>query len=765
MIKNASVAFVFFLLGTGLGFLLAARPNDRDRPEGPAGAGERAPVPAAVAPPATAADEPAAPTAGRTELSKAIAAIAAEELSTATGTITGRVVTEEDAAVANVLVRAEGSGESPAMRKSRRGHTGDWTIEDEVVDVISRRRFQDVTRCETRTGQDGRFALTVLREYTYSVSAFADDYEIFAEGGTRNVEAGQKVAFTAHPVVALTCTVLLPGGAQPDEATIDVQTTVGEGGRGRSISSRSEQWLPDSPVLRLRSGSVSLSARVTIDGEEYASDKQEVVIAAGVAPPPMTFNLRGRTGIKGVVELQENEVVASLLVYVASGGVDSAFDPRRMPRGNKRDWLNRSRGFEFSFPDLAPGTYGLYVAFSDEGPVVAADAVEVVDRMVVHNVKVPPLDPSEYVVVWVYGPDGTLLRDVSIASGRRSGSSSSSGGSPVLKRKDGAFLVLHYRRSESSGDEDGDDVRYSVCVRSSVYGAKNVEYRRGKNSELTVRFVEPATLDVTVTGYAGSNLEGWLFVDVLEKSDDSSVARMRAIRDPRAGGLDAEGRQTFGPLEPGSYDVSLRVKSDDAFSDSRRVASVPVTLQAGKNAVQVAVPELHTLTVVFDDPPASGRVNLLAVGERRSAGLLRLPRRIDKDGKVEFTFLTAGEYRVTVQGGGADGMGEMRVSVPADREVRFAPKPLNALAITVTDAAGRFAEAGFQTGDLLIGLQGAEFTNAIDRETAERKAMGDEEVECIVLRGNERITLKVIFQKLRERGIKGPGGYMEPTSR
>ena len=118
------------------------------------------------------------------------------------------------------------------------------------------------------------------------------------------------------------------------------------------------------------------------------------------------------------------------------------------PPGEQRDWLNlevvktkpgkvpdRYRpGFNqirthvesdgtYVVRDLEPGTY--YMCVSSPGQTELATAfVEVVDRMVEQNFEIEAPSSDDYVIVWIYDPEGELVANADISAGVRSGGGS-----------------------------------------------------------------------------------------------------------------------------------------------------------------------------------------------------------------------------------------------------------------------------------------------------------------------------------------------------
>jgi type II secretory pathway component PulC len=105
----------------------------------------------------------------------------------------------------------------------------------------------------------------------------------------------------------------------------------------------------------------------------------------------------------------------------------------------------------------------------------------------------------------------------------------------------------------------------------------------------------------------------------------------------------------------------------------------------------------------------------------------------------------------------------MHVVVPRDREIRWDPKPINALAVSVDDPEGYLARAGFRTGDLVVGINGTAFTDMLQMQGVFMSAMGKEEARLTVLRGGAELELTINPQKIMKQD--NLGGEFEPSSR
>jgi membrane-associated protease RseP (regulator of RpoE activity) len=130
--------------------------------------------------------------------------------------------------------------------------------------------------------------------------------------------------------------------------------------------------------------------------------------------------------------------------------------------------------------------------------------------------------------------------------------------------------------------------------------------------------------------------------------------------------------------------------------------------------------------------------------------------------RVLFERLPAGEYRLSVYEPG--GMPEMMtVRVPEESTVRFEPDPVNCLDVSVDDASGELAAAGFLDGDRIIGMDGTEFENMMQMQTLLMAAMGKEEVRFLVQRGGGTLEIGMSPKKMMEHGKLG--GELEPGTR
>src|SRR6185503_19848389 len=108
---------------------------------------------------------------------------------------------------------------------------------------------------------------------------------------------------------------------------------------------------------------------------------------------------------------------------------------------------------------------------------------------------------------------------------------------------------------------------------------------------------------------------------------------------------DAEGRTTFGYLEPGSDEVVLYLEAGKY--EWVPIARSPITLRAGINQASVPLPKLHGLTVLIDYDGPETMLGIMPAGETDNW----LAEPVGKGGRVTFEGLPAGAYTLTSWGG------------------------------------------------------------------------------------------------------------------
>jgi membrane-associated protease RseP (regulator of RpoE activity) len=631
------------------------------------------------------------------------------------------------------------------------------TLEKYVADMVASYERRKVERVQTTTDANGAFVLSELIEAEYWPEAYQKGYQIerSQRRGWRALKPGDEIEFIAKPRIEVPVTVAFASGKSPEEASIEWKVEAG----GNTHSSN-ESWTPEDPTIVLSPGTFKLRATAGKDGE-YTSEEREVALKAGEAPDTVAFTLKGRPGIKGVVKFpkgEEPENAVVLMTRVAPGSAPDLESARQ--NGENQQWLGRHNEYAFAFKDLAPGSYAIGAARGHEQPFAVVEQVEVADTVVTRDLVFPALDPADYVVVWVYGPENEIIKDAQIQASLRSKRGSWSGGGTAVPRPDGSYWLLHPQEPEhmrNMPQESDDAIKYSVSAHTERFGRKEVEYEPKKGVVVEVRFTVPAELQVLVTNYAGSGYEGKVNVGI-----QKAAKGKRGESSQDFGGhdkVDFEGKKTLGPVEPGEYELVMYVQSDRY--GQKPVARQPVTLAAGKNSASFPIPPLYAVTVIVAEPKPNMHLDLQPLV--RQDGYWGGGQQVNKEGRVVFSTVAPGEYRLRSFGGA--GMEEMRINVQGDLEVRFEPKAMNALEVTIGEEDGVLAQAGFRNGDMIIGVDGKEIENLAQIQMA--MFANAERVTLTVLRDGRKVELPVEPRKLMEAGNsgKGMGGEIEPTAR
>jgi hypothetical protein len=556
------------------------------------------------------------------------------------GTITGKVKTSDGQPVSNAKVSAILRDSSVVMGSYRPYERKKKpTLDEAVAETIRNYRLNEANTRETVTDANGVYALTGLADANYSVEAGADGYAIEASSPGRawQVHPNATLDFVAEVVIKVPIQVFLPNGTLASRATIMLEK--------RSIhgsSSMPSAWTSDDPNIPVQLGTFTLSAQGG-DHNELRSESQKICFKKGEQPVALVFQLRTRPLIKGRIIPPDGAVAnnSSFSVYLLKTPVGTTPDPVRLRREGNNTWVHSEA---YQFDDISAGTYLIGAGYSN-GKILVSASVTVTDGEVTQDLTIPALSADEVFVVWVRGPDGGLLADVDFGLERRYKHGSSSSGANTSRREDGAWLIM---RSNDQDDSGGDDVKYIVTATTDEYGAKTAEFT-GAEREKTIQFNAPATVKVTIPGYAGSANEGRLLLSLEKAKDADGHSSGRMFHNSRK--ISAEGIATLGPVEAGNYEIVLSSITDHRFGQGRTIARQPVQLQAGENTATMEMPTLYALTLSFKSNKPGDSV-MLHDGSHNDM----VNTTVDKDATVTFENLPAGKYKVETYGDKARAM-------------------------------------------------------------------------------------------------------------
>ncbi|MEM8885047.1 MAG: hypothetical protein AAGD14_13325 [Planctomycetota bacterium] len=718
--RNIWGIVIALALGGSVGYLAGSSGTAPTR----TGGGERERVPERTRPaPAPESNSP---------LSRALHELPIPSYTAGTGSIIGTVLDAEGNGLAGVTIRADQVGQS--SRSWRKGDPPPAvdSLEETVRKAVKRYHWRNQTTVEAVSDENGAYRLEGLADRGYNLRAYLAGYtlEPTDRRQQRNVKPGGTVDWTARAITSVPVDVFLPDGSRPETAWILCR----EGQRAFS-----ERWSPKHRQLRLPPGAYTLS--VSIAGQDdLKADPIQVNLQPNDANDPIAFRLKGRPGIRGKVVFPRGEQFSNLRVYALRFTGDETPKISTLSSKGKESWVSEHNQFGYSFLDLLPGRYLVGVG-ARKGAIFAKTTVDVAQQTTQADLVVDQIDPSLYVVLRIAGPDGNPVPVGQLMTSYKTENSSSSGGGAWARRLDGSYIVFYHEHDYEDGGTFG------ITVTSPDFGRRKVEYKRGGKRELEIRFAAAARLEVVVSNYTGSKYADRIRVGLrrtLPGTTETSTDQKP---------LDAEGKVTLGPVEVGAYELILVAQA--GRHSGVTAASRPVTLAAGNNEASIAIPALHELVVRGKQ---GERYTLRAA--KSEAIRFWDNKRCGEDGRAVFGPLPAGEYELSRQGDA----GPMTVSVPAG-EVTFKATEYNAMRVSIRDAEGTMAKAGLADGDLIVGVDGVEFTGMRQMQMLLGGAMMKGEVTLNLLRGRRRIELDVNLREAMRDPDARPGGTFRPATR
>ena len=599
---------------------------------------ESAPAaPATVTPPPA----PVAPTLSpedRDALRAILDRLPRDAVPTGTGSITGQVRTDDGKPLAGVEITCSPERPRPPSPPRKPGErVPQPEMEESAVESYLWTRWLREASRSAFSDEAGRYRVEGLSDQRHQVRASLAGWNVWTRAASDGARPGAVIDFTANPTVEIRVEVSCPDGPLPDRLQM------------RSTDPRSGGWglRSEGGPVWLKPGTHELYA-VGGEMETHRSESQAVEIPHAAVGLTLRFVLKGRPGIRGRVILpegQESDDLGVLLQRLADGAQPDA----AALRSSGREFQGRRRSDDpaYFFPDLPPGRYAVGVARGRRGPVVLVEEVEVGTAQVERDLRVPSPDPAEYVAVTVLGAGGEVLKDFTITTGFKSGTSSSSGGSAVVRRPDGSRWVFHHSH-QFADDPEG---LYSITVTTREFGAATIEYRKGERVEWTASFAAPARVEIRVTGLAGSPYEDRVRV-ALNPGGAAPQGRGWSPGDDRDAVVD--GLRVLTGIQPGDYMLDLFLAAERP--SGAPLSRTPVTVRSGKNEFSIALPALHAVSV----SGAEGSVVVRSVGAERTFRMITTT-----GGRAIVDGLVDGEYEAQ------SGKKVQRFTVPGTTEVKF----------------------------------------------------------------------------------------------
>jgi len=191
------------------------------------------------------------------------------------------------------------------------------------------------------------------------------------------------------------------------------------------------------------------------------------------------------------------------------------------------------------------------------------------------------------------------------------------------------------------------------------------------------------------------------------------------------------------------------------------IQALEVRLGAGERTVSVSLPSLYDLVVSAPGLEEDSRLYLRPASDWEQNDSIQVNRdgRFDSEGQAVFRDLPAGKYRLRT--------GDMReyaeVTVPCGEFLLDTRKP-DCMRVAIGDRESALYQAGLRGGDLIIGVDGVEYTNE-QSFWGSFRGNGQDDVNLLVLRGDER--LEIAMKPVPPAGDwwERLGGMLTPTTR
>ncbi len=563
---------------------------------------------------------------------------------TGTGVITGHVSWDEGRKpLAGVRIvataRVPDAWEFPGSKFP--GSQG--TLEERVGYYARRFRWDDATRREATTDADGAYSVEGLSDVAYRLNAKVSGFKVRRIPGAETyVPPGSVVDLVASPRTKVTLRVHGPDGTIPE----NVQINLAAGGQRSSRG-----WSPKYPELELEPGSNTMVVKAG-EFNELRSIPQRLDIKPGDGPRQIDVKVRSAPGIGGRISIEGPTPPPRINVwYLRIRRGSSPTKQQVVASGESIDPSGSNGTYRYALTDLAAGSYAIGVG-RQWRTIDVLEIVHVGEEFVRTDLTLPDLDRNACLELSVRAPDGSLLTDVGVTLVWTSAFTSSSMGSNVSVRADGLLWVPFVATHDAATGT------HTVGVRSTDYGTIVREFTPSPGARLTIQFAEPARATVSVSGHQGSPAEGRVAVGI------RSVAQRQnqnQNQDQTQASVDAKGQALLPPLAPGEYLLRLRLAS--ASRAGRVLVERRVTVTSGNNELAVAMPPLHTLTIDL-----SGEIGSRTLSVNRDGEYTFEMQSPDKNGRVIFDLLPAGEYTIQVYDGSE---APKKVRIPETTHVTF----------------------------------------------------------------------------------------------
>jgi hypothetical protein len=285
------------------------------------------------------------------------------------------------------------------------------------------------------------------------------------------------------------------------------------------------------------------------------------------------------------------------------------------------------------------------------------------------------------------------------------------------------------------GEEEVDALEHgrevSMSVRDDRWAEQTIELVAGQR-EYTIVYPPQAQLEVVLTDYLGSGLEGAVDVSAYHESEDGDSFRYsgRFRDDPQPDWL---GECRFQNLKPGPNILEFRYTTLDPEDGPQRTVKWSrrtIHLQPGPNRLETALPRLVALELAFPEDLIGQKLHISRIDRRGISESPEDSRTIDG---VERFRIPEGEYSVHVSSR------RMVFRLKADTRIEFEPTRFRVMQFHHIPADSPLREIGVREKDMVVAIDGESFAEQYPSSIVRRKLAENGKVTLTVLRGEERI--------------------------
>ncbi|MEM7263581.1 MAG: hypothetical protein AAF488_16455, partial [Planctomycetota bacterium] len=631
-----------------------------------------------------------------TSVEEAIAALASfESYEARDGSIVGTVATEAGVPLEGVTVIARSQEKLPGYEDP-----ADLETEAALRQGLALYGLRRGLTSTAVTDETGVFRVEQIGSGPYGMHAELDGYRFVPaedERRGRHVSAGDEVSLIGLPAGRLKIEF---AGIAPPEATVKVL----------GADQRSFRWTSDRDPLTVAAGEITVEASTPT-----AMAEPVVAVVQAGEETSVSLDLRSKLSIAGrLIGPPGFRTHRQAVVRVVQDRPGLTEESIVRADDAKSEWVHVGTTYRIEVP--APGRY-LLAAGLDYSRVDRMIPVDVIDGSVRVDLELPEVDISKVARVKLLDPRGQPLADelqFQISVTHENGSYGSGG--EGHRQDNGEYWVfIDPDQFEVMGPES----TVTLTVTSMDYGSASFEVDpETLYGEHT--FVKPASVEVTLSNWATTRLQGLLSVSLVPTEEGGRGYSQTSSQ------IDAEGKARFEKVAPGLYDVQLSVKSRERYRGAQAVLREPIEVLDGERAVTIVVPELYELIIEFEETTNLRQVSVQPVDDDRGGTWIEV-----KPGSKEVVAsnLPAGRYRLRAMGMRSD---QMTVDLRRDTRVQFEADVVNALRVSIRDSTGELAKAGFQDGDLIVAIGGQPFKSSTDVQMAMVGMMARPEVSVTI---------------------------------